>query len=127
MPLPLHDVTTLTEAFRRAGESTLPARAGGEAAVGLSLIPQPHGGALLSGGKPANPGHNRHTGIDRTAVSTGVGAFSTATACYSIPPSFVTSNTFASTNSLNRSASNIPSFTSLDKIFKALSVGTARL
>ncbi len=36
VPLPLHDVTTLTEAFRRAGESTLPARAGGEAAVGLS-------------------------------------------------------------------------------------------
>ncbi len=46
--------------------------------MGLSLIPQPHGGALLSGGKPGNPGHNQHTGtyggIDRTAVSTGVGA-----------------------------------------------------
>ncbi len=33
-------------------ESTLPARAGGEAPVGPSLIPQAHGGALLSGGKP---------------------------------------------------------------------------
>ena len=41
--------------------TTLPARAGGEAAVGLSLIPQLHGGALLSGGKPGNPGHNQHT------------------------------------------------------------------
>ena len=41
--------------------STLSARAGGEAAVGLSLIPQAHGGALLSGGKPGNPGHNQHT------------------------------------------------------------------
>ena len=29
--------------------------------MGLSLIPQPHGGALLSGGKPGNPGHNQHT------------------------------------------------------------------
>jgi len=41
--------------------TTLPARAGGEAAVGPSLIPQKHGGALLSGGKPGNPGHNQHT------------------------------------------------------------------
>ncbi len=39
----------------------MPARAGGEAAVGPSLIPQAHGGALLSGGKPGNPGHNQHT------------------------------------------------------------------
>ncbi len=39
---------------------TLPARAGGEAEVGLSLIPQAHGGVLLSGGKPGNPGHNQH-------------------------------------------------------------------
>ncbi len=44
-----------------ATHTTLPARAGGEAAVGLSLIPQAHGGALLSGGKPGNPGHNQHT------------------------------------------------------------------
>ena len=29
--------------------------------MGLSLIPQPHGGALLSGGKPGNPGHNQYT------------------------------------------------------------------
>ena len=31
----------------------MPARAGGEVAVGLSLIPQVHGGALLSGGNRA--------------------------------------------------------------------------
>ena len=37
------------------------AQAGGEAAVGPSLVPQVHGGALLSGGKPGNPGHNQHT------------------------------------------------------------------
>ena len=43
----------------------MPARAGGEAAAGLSLIPQPHGGALLSGGKPGNPGHNQHTVHER--------------------------------------------------------------
>ncbi len=29
--------------------------------MGPSLIPQAHGGALLSGGKPGNPGHNQHT------------------------------------------------------------------
>ena len=40
-------------------------RAGGEAAVGPSLIPQAHGGALLSGGKPGNPGHNQHTARQR--------------------------------------------------------------
>ena len=45
--------------------ATLPARAGGEAAVGLSLIPQAHGGALLSGGRPGNPGHNQHTARQR--------------------------------------------------------------
>ena len=39
----------------------MPAPAGGEAAVSLSLIPQPHGGALLSGGKPGNPGQNQNT------------------------------------------------------------------
>jgi len=33
--------------------------------VGLSLIPQAHGGALLSGGKPGNPGHNQHTVRER--------------------------------------------------------------
>ena len=43
------------------GDATSPARAGGKAAVGLSLIPQAHGGALLSGAKPGNPGHNQHT------------------------------------------------------------------
>ena len=43
----------------------MPARAGGEAAVGPSLIPQVHGGALLSGGKPGNPGHNQHTARQR--------------------------------------------------------------
>ena len=33
--------------------------------MGLSLIPQAHGGALLSGGKPGNPGHNQHTVRER--------------------------------------------------------------
>ncbi len=33
--------------------------------MGLSLIPQAHGGALLSGGKPGNPGHNQHTARQR--------------------------------------------------------------
>ena len=33
--------------------------------MGLSLIPQAHGGALLSGGKPGNPGHNQHTSRQR--------------------------------------------------------------
>ena len=46
----------------------MPARAGGEAAVGPSLIPQVHGGALLSGGKPGNPGHNQHTARQRAVV-----------------------------------------------------------
>ncbi len=32
-----------------------------EPAVWPSLIPQKYGGALLSGGKPGNPGHNQHT------------------------------------------------------------------
>ena len=35
------------------GKTTLPVRAGGEAAVGPFLVPQAHGGALLSGGKPS--------------------------------------------------------------------------
>ena len=47
----------MIDGFRR---TTLPARAGGEAAEGLSLIPQPHGGALLSGEKPGHPGTNHH-------------------------------------------------------------------
>ena len=72
-----HHAPERTEPPVRAG-ATLPAPVGGEAAMGPSLIPQEHGGALLSGGKPGNPGHNQHTGtyggIDRTAVSTGVGA-----------------------------------------------------
>ncbi len=50
---------------RFAAASTLPARAGGEAAVGPSLIPQAHGGALLSDGKPGHPGHNQHTVRER--------------------------------------------------------------
>ncbi len=50
----------------------MPARAGGEAAVGLSFIPQPHGGALLSGGKPGNAGHNQHTARQRAAVRAGL-------------------------------------------------------
>ena len=29
--------------------------------MGPSFIPQPNGGALLSGGKPGHPGHNQHT------------------------------------------------------------------
>jgi len=33
--------------------------------VGPSLVPQVHGGALLSGGKPGNPGHNQHTARQR--------------------------------------------------------------
>ena len=33
--------------------------------MGPSLIPQAHGGALLSGGKPGNPGHNQHTVRER--------------------------------------------------------------
>ncbi len=33
--------------------------------MGPSLIPQEHGGALLSGGKPGNPGHNQHTARER--------------------------------------------------------------
>ncbi len=33
--------------------------------MGPSLVPQVHGGALLSGGKPGNPGHNRHTARQR--------------------------------------------------------------
>ncbi len=41
-------------------KTTLPARAGGEAAVGPSLIPQVHGGALLSGGKPGTRGPNQN-------------------------------------------------------------------
>ena len=49
----------------------MPARAGGEAAVGPSLIPQVHGGALLSGGKPGNPGHNQHTARQRAAAVRG--------------------------------------------------------
>ncbi len=36
--------------------------------MGLSLIPQAHGGALLSGGKPGNPGHNQHTARQRAAA-----------------------------------------------------------
>ncbi len=51
--------------------TTLPARAGGEAAVGLSLIPQAHGGALLSGGKLGNPGHNQHTVRERAQAVRG--------------------------------------------------------
>ena len=43
----------------------MPARAGGVAAVWPSLVPQRHGGALLSGGKPGNPGHNQHTARQR--------------------------------------------------------------
>ena len=46
----------------------LPARAGGDLAAGPSLIPQVHGGALLSGGKPGNPGHNQHTARQRAAT-----------------------------------------------------------
>ncbi len=49
----------------------MPTRAGGEAAVGLSLIPQAHGGALLSGGKPGNPGHNQHTVRERAQAVRG--------------------------------------------------------
>ena len=41
----------------------LPAR--GVARAALPYIPQPHGGALLSGGKPGNPGHNQHTARQR--------------------------------------------------------------
>ena len=33
--------------------------------MGPSLVPQVHGGALLSGGKPGNPGHNQHTARER--------------------------------------------------------------
>ncbi len=40
--------------------TTSPARAGGEAAAGPSLIAQKHGGALLAGGKPGHPGTNQH-------------------------------------------------------------------
>ncbi len=46
-------------------------RPSGEAAVGLSLIPQPYGGALLSGGKPGNPGHNQHTVRERAQAVRG--------------------------------------------------------
>ena len=49
----------------------MPARAGGEAAVWPSLIPQRHGGALLSGGKPGNPGHNQHTVRERAQAVRG--------------------------------------------------------
>ncbi len=41
---------------KKRREATLPARAGGGAAGGPSLVPQAHGGALLSGGKPGNRG-----------------------------------------------------------------------
>jgi len=41
-------------------DTTLPARAGGDLAVGPSLIAQKHGGALLAGGKPGHPGTNHH-------------------------------------------------------------------
>ena len=51
-----------------SSRATLPARAGGEVAVGPSLVPQVHGGALLSGGKPGNPGHNQHTARQRVAA-----------------------------------------------------------
>ena len=43
----------------------MPAPIGGGVAVGPSLIAQEHGGALLSGGKPGNPGHNQHTVRER--------------------------------------------------------------
>ena len=36
--------------------------------MGPSLVPQVHGGALLSGGKPGNPGHNQHTARQRAAA-----------------------------------------------------------
>ena len=39
--------------------AVLPARASGGAAGGPSLVPQSHGGALLSGGKPGNAGGRR--------------------------------------------------------------------
>ena len=39
--------------------------------MGLSLVPQVHGGALLSGGKPGNPGHNQHTARQRAAAVRG--------------------------------------------------------
>ena len=45
--------------------TTLPALAAGVATAGPSLVPQEHGGALLSGGKPGNPGHNRYTHRER--------------------------------------------------------------
>ena len=44
-----------------AAVTTLPAPISGGLAVGPSLVPQWHGGALLSGGKPGNPGHNQDT------------------------------------------------------------------
>ena len=44
-----------------AQRTPLPARAGGELAVRPSLMPQPNGGALLSGGIPGHPGRNQHT------------------------------------------------------------------
>ncbi len=36
--------------------------------MGPSLVPQVHGGALLSSGKPGNPGHNQHTARQRAAA-----------------------------------------------------------
>ncbi len=49
----------------------MPAPGSGVVAVGLSLIPQPHGGALPSGGKPGNPGHNQHTARQRAKEARG--------------------------------------------------------
>ena len=50
-----------------------PLRAGasGELAVRPSLIAQKHGGALLSGGKPGNPGHNQLTVRQRAQAVRG--------------------------------------------------------
>ena len=77
-PEPKATVTLRADAHAELAEwdffpdcATSPARAGGEAAVGPSLIPQAHGGALLSGGKPGNPGHNQHTVRERAQAVRG--------------------------------------------------------
>ena len=52
-------------------KTTLPARAGGDLAVGPSLIAQKHGGALLAGGKPGHPGTNHHMVRERAQAVRG--------------------------------------------------------
>ncbi len=50
---------------KAAQRTTSPAPGSGAVAVGLSSIPQEHGGALLAGGVPGHKGANQHTVRER--------------------------------------------------------------